>query len=153
MDLKKVYQTLDELQIDKSKLIKPKTDLPLLFHFGRTGNTVSYFGANISPNDMQETIYKMPALASFIHSFFIKIEEDENGNKQLIFLLELNENMHYEASATFNVDFIEQLKLINQDFKEAIKMVPAAMFPNVILVKYKTNVFAENDIRIKLKYS
>jgi phenylacetate-CoA ligase len=153
MDLNILYKAMDELQIDKQKLAKPKTDLPLLFHYGRMGNTVSYFGANISPNDIQEVIYKIPELASYINSFFIKIDENEHGDKQLNILLELNENKNFNPHNNFQSDFFEQLKLVNQDFREAIKMVTSNYFPKVLFVKYKTDVFENADIRIKLRYS
>lgn len=153
LDYKKVLEMLDELNISRDKLIKPKTDLPLLFHYGRTDNTVSFFGANISPTDIQEVIYQTPQLASSIHSFYIQIDEDEQGSKQLILLLEMNEGFVAQQMPDLNLEFFTRLASVNQDFREAIKMVPLNSQPRIRYIEYKTGVFEQADIRIKLKYS
>lgn len=153
LDYKNILDIMDELNISRDKLIKPKTDLPLLFHYGRTDNTVSFFGANISPTDIQEVIYQTPQLASLINSFYIQIEEDEQGSKQLILLLEMNEGLVAPQMPDLNQDFFTRLASVNQDFREAIKMVPLNSQPRIRYVEYKTGVFEQADIRIKLKYS
>lgn len=41
--MKSFYALLKELNIDEKHIAKPKTDLPLLFHYGRADMTVSFF--------------------------------------------------------------------------------------------------------------
>ncbi len=153
VNYKDLLHLLDEAGISRDKLMKPKTDLPILFHYGRTDNTVSYFGANISPTDIQEVIFQFPSLASSIHSFYININEDETGGKQLEILLELNEPYSSEEMPSIQEEFFQKLTLINQDFREAIKMVPEKYKPMLTWVPYKTGIFKDADIRIKLRYS
>ena len=90
MQVDAVFNVLEELNIDKNLIVKPQTDLPILFHYGRADMTVSFFGANINPTDIQETIYNIPEFAEKINSFFIKINEDFDGSKQLQIGFEMN---------------------------------------------------------------
>lgn len=148
-----ILKSLDELGIDRGRLVKPKTDLPLLFHYGRADNTVSFFGANISPNDIQEVIYQMPSLASVLHSFYIQVEEDRTGGKQLTIWVEKNETAVEKDTEIVQQEFYSRLAMVNQDFREAVKMVPANQQPKLQFETYQQGFFRNADIRIKLKYS
>lgn len=153
LSYKDLLKALHECGISGDRLVKPKTDLPLLFHYGRSDNTVSFFGANISPNDIQEVIYQMPALASLVHSFFIQVEEDQTGGKQLSIWLEKNENASEIEAGFMKQEFYNRLAYVNQDFREAIKMVPANQQPVLRFESFQQGFFKNADIRIKLKYS
>lgn len=96
--MKSFYALLKELNIDEKHIAKPKTDLPLLFHYGRADMTVSFFGANISPNDVQETLYNFPELISQINSYTISANENINGDKELIISLEMQKSKTYDCN-------------------------------------------------------
>ena len=153
IQMKELYLILKELNIE-NELIKPVTDLPILLHYGRADMTVSFFGANISPVDVQESLYNLPELVSIINSFCIATIEDEEGNKQLIVSMELHKNI---CLSTINVnktqiDFFEQLSKTNQDFREATRMLTNN---NQTLIQFHETgqgPFECNDIRIKAKY-
>ncbi|MDQ2862642.1 MAG: hypothetical protein M3R50_03145 [Bacteroidota bacterium] len=154
VELKELYAALRELNIDTSALINFKTDLPLLLHYGRADMTVSFFGSNISPNDIQETLYKLPSLVSLVHSFCMHTEEDNRGDKQFIISMELQKNYSVDILQTSNLqtDFFNELATINQDFREAKRMVTVNKQMILIFYPFATGPFENIDNRIKAKY-
>lgn len=154
LQMKELYLILDELKINRNDLIKSKIDLPILLHYGRADMTVSFFGANISPTDIQEALYNMPELAVIVNSFCLKIIEDQDGNKQLIVSFEIQKNNN---QPTLNLNqtqivFFEQLARVNQDFREAKKMTVGNNQTIIRVYQFAQGPFENNDIRIKAKY-
>lgn len=154
MDIKNLYSIMDDLSIKRDMLAQPTTDLPLLFHYGRADMTVSFFGANISPVDINEVIFLMPELASTVSSFCISAPEDETGNKKLVIHLELQNNISQAAEnyGKIEKDFFAHLAMVNQDFREAIRIANKA---NTVTLSFYSNLqgpFANRDNRIKAKY-
>jgi phenylacetate-CoA ligase len=152
--IKNLYKILKELNIDIEQLVKPKVDLPILLHYGRADSSVSFFGANISPNDIQETIYNTTNLANDVHSFCIETLEDKNGSKQLQISFEMNENKQQSDLdiEKLKATFFEQLANTNQDFREAQKMLNNKNQTVIKLFDFNQGSFSNNDIRIKAKY-
>ena len=143
---------LEKNNIDSSILKDCKTDLPLLFHYGRSDQTVSFFGSNISPNDIQEVIFKMPQITDKVSSFCLAINEDNEANKQLdIHLESTTEKLNFICEKS-QKDFLKILSKVNQDFREALRMLPIQQQPKLVLHKFGEGPFSENDIRIKTKY-
>jgi phenylacetate-CoA ligase len=142
------------LNISLDKLAKPKTDLPLLFHYGRADMTVSFFGANISPTDVNEVIYSLPELSKIINSYNISIDEDNEGTKKLIISLEVQkgETLELLDFKKIQSNFFENLSKINQDFREVRKMLPSTNLTMLCFEDFGSGLFKENDIRIKAKY-
>jgi phenylacetate-CoA ligase len=152
--MRELKQTLKDCNVDLNKLGIPASDLPLLFHYGRSDMAVAFFGCKIAPADMQEVIFRLPAITSEIESFTLMTYEDAEVNKQLKLCLELFEGKDpedYDAQALAREMFAE-LENVNQDFRESVRMIPAGKEPSVALYKHGTGPFAESDIRIKLKY-
>jgi phenylacetate-CoA ligase len=154
LEIRELYQILDELKIDRSLIRKPQVDLPLLFHYGRADMTVSFFGCNITPNDIHEVIFSLPGFADHIASFQLTTPEDQDGNKTLIIHLEKNSGSTPSAEQleSFKTDFFNSLSALNQDFREARKMVPSESSMQLILHNSGTGPFIGKDIRIKSKY-
>jgi phenylacetate-CoA ligase len=156
IDLKELYAIIDKLNIDRSKLVKPQTDLPILFHYGRSDMTVSFFGANISPVDINEVIFLMPQLAAEVSSFCISALEDESGNKNLIVHLELQNGLTKETAAHAKIEkeFFSRLATVNQDFREALRMTNQEQENRATVSFYSCmqGPFANKDNRIKTKY-
>src|SRR5204863_2815160 len=80
--LGRLGHTLEE--IDRNYL-----ELPFLFHYGRADATVAYYGANISPLDVEEVMHGLSEIADRCASFALLDNEDEHSNKQLEIALEL----------------------------------------------------------------
>ncbi len=154
MQKEDIYKILKELNIDKNLLVEPKTDLPILFHYGRADMTVSFFGANINPTDIQETIYNLPELAKAINSFCITTNEDLEGNKQLKISLEINQfgNQNQFDSNLTTANFFDQLSKTNQDFREVQKMLTNKNQTILKIFEFGEGPFENSDIRIKAKY-
>ena len=154
LSIKDLYSILKSLNISLDKLEKPQTDLPLLLHYGRADMTVSFFGANISPTDVNEVIYSLPELSEIVNSYNLSINEDKEGNKKLIISLEVqkgetNELLDLEKT---QATFFENLSKINQDFREVRKMLPNSSLTVLCFEDFGSGSFKENDIRIKAKY-
>lgn len=154
LQMKELYSILKELNINENELIKPKTDLPILLHYGRADMTISFFGANVCPADIQETLYNLPDLASIVNSFSITTVEDKDGYKQLIVSMELQKNKTCSSINLLQtqIDFFEQLANTNQDFREAKKMLTGSDQTVILFYDFGQGPFENNDIRIKAKY-
>lgn len=152
--LEEIYAVMAELGIPEDTIQKPRTDLPLLFHYGRADLTVSFFGSNISPTDIQETIFSKPEFSEAIHSFQIHINESKDGDKQLHICLENKVDAHTlpVSEEAFAVAFFNQLAEINQDFKEAKRMISNPSQLSIEFFSFGTGPFQHRDIRIKANY-
>ena len=153
LSLKDLYSILKSLNISLDKLAKPQTDLPLLLHYGRADMTVSFFGANISPTDVNEVIYSLPELSKIVNSYNLSIDEDKEGAKKLIVSLEVQKG---ETTELLDLEktqatFFENLSKINQDFREARKMLPNSSLTVLCFEDFGSGSFKENDIRIKAR--
>ncbi len=154
LQMQELYSILKELNINETELTKPLTDLPILLHYGRADMTVSFFGANISPTDIQEALYNLPELVTIVNSFCLNAIEDKDGNKQLVISFETQKNKN---QTTLNlkqtqIDFFEQLTKTNQDFREAKKMTTNSDQTVIRFYEFAKGPFENNDIRIKAKY-
>jgi phenylacetate-CoA ligase len=152
--IKELKKAVQMVGIDIAALSKMRTDMPLLFHFGRADAAVAYFGSKIRQTDVQEAIFSLPEWSSRINSFVITTNEDDSLNKRLTVSLELlpgneikEENLHQLQQQLF-----DSLSKVNQDFREAIRMVPKDAQPTVEVFDLGQGPFAEDDIRIKHKY-
>ena len=154
LSLKDLYSILKSLNISLDILAKPQTDLPLLLHYGRADMTVSFFGANISPTDINEVIYSIPELSEIVNSYNLSINEDKEGTKKLIISLEVQKGETTELLDLEKIQatFFENLSKINQDFREVRKMLPNSSLTVLCFEDFGSGSFKENDIRIKAKY-
>jgi len=143
---------LKKNNIDTSILDDCPTDLPLLLHYGRVDQTVSFFGSNISPNDIQEVLFKMPEITGKVNSFCLSIYEDKQANKQLDIHLESTTGKLTFKTDKFRKDFLQILAKVNQDFREALRMLPIHQQPKLQLHKFGEGPFQGGDIRIKTQY-
>jgi phenylacetate-CoA ligase len=145
---------LAEHGIGLSNLDDARTDLPLLFLYGRADAAVAYYGAKVTPADVEEVIFAMPELAARVNSFALVVEEDERADKRLTIALELCEGTDPSADGyePLRHEVIERLKAGNQDFREAARFMPPKALPRLELHPYGQGPFARNDIRLKKHY-
>ena len=115
--------------------------------------TVSFYGSNISPNDIQDSLYRIEELAKIVNSYFLDVEEDTDGNKNLKIYFELIKNVNpKQKTKDFDKLFFDALAKTNQDFKKSKEMINDNSKMELIFCKFNTQFFAENDIKIKAKY-
>jgi phenylacetate-CoA ligase len=152
MPFSELRSVLGDLGVDEKEYIQPQTDLPVLFHYGRADMTVSFFGSNISPTDIQESICHLPEFLESVHSFCMTTREDQDGNKQLIVSMELQQPRSATDPELSRSAFFDQLANVNQDFREAKRMQGGDTRAILELHEFGKGPFADADMRIKAKY-
>jgi phenylacetate-CoA ligase len=129
------------------------TALPLLFHYGRPDQTVSFYGANVAPGDLEATLFSLPELARRVDSFAIIASEDERANKRLTFALELAQGSQVPSDVDVTCrEFLRRLSELNQDYREAARMIPAGLEPTVEFHPHGAGPFRGADVRLKRDY-
>ena len=139
--------------IEPTQLAAKHADLPLLFLYGRADAAVPYFGSKITPGNLEDVVFSVPALADTVNSFALVLSEDDEATKRLAFAFELRENAepphdHHEVTSRI----LERLRELNQDFREASRFLPPASVPTVEFHAPGTGPFAGHDIRLKRHY-
>lgn len=144
---------LKETGLKIADIGKVQSDLPLLFHYGRADMAVSFYGCKITPNDIQDIIFKDPELAQQINSFSLITVEDKKVNKKLILALEMNKDKKPLSQVEkLRANIFEMLKVVNQDYRESSKMIPKDLEPQLEIYAFEQGPFAVNDIRLKKHY-
>ena len=145
---------LEKNGIQPRALATRYSSLPLLFVYGRNDATVPFYGAKIYPADLERIINEDPVLATEIHSFQLKVIEDEQLTNKLQVHLELSKNRRPwtlpEMEKLQEIIFRGLIR-VNQDFREVTKMFDRSEV-QVFLYEYEDGPFAGRDIRIKNKY-
>jgi phenylacetate-coenzyme A ligase PaaK-like adenylate-forming protein len=139
--------------IDIFQLAGPQSRFPILFIYGRSDLTVPFFGAKVSPTDLQEIINGDPDLATQINSFQISSYEDEAINRRLKIRLETVKDLARQLAPReqLHQTMFEGLCRVNQDFREVTKMFDRSCV-ELEIYEFETGPFKERDIRVKNKY-
>jgi phenylacetate-CoA ligase len=144
---------LKESGLNLADIGEMRLDLPLMFHYGRSDMSVSFYGCKITPSEIEDIIFKDPKLAELVNSFSLITSEDNKMNKILVLALEMNKNKPLLKSLDkISQQIFESLKEINQDYRESSKMVPKGLGPKVEVYAFGEGPFAINDIRLKKQY-
>ncbi|MBA3722590.1 MAG: hypothetical protein H0W88_09340 [Parachlamydiaceae bacterium] len=134
-------------------IMAPNTNLPMLFIWGREG-TVNYRGAKIPQEHLQEAIEKVPALKGSINNYAFNTYIDAKNSPVVEFWLELKKDVPVPG----NIDelktmLIDQLKLINQDFRFQLEKAPADATPQLrIFANGEAGYMSNQDPHRKRKY-
>lgn len=149
-----LVRILREFNIKVDEIYSNRTDLPLLFHYGRADMAVAFYGCKITPSEVSDIVYGIPELASHISSFSLITSEDKKLNKTLTFALELVQGKEIDKKKIggFNDMILDKLKSSNQDYREASKMIPKGFEPKLEMHAFGTGPFTINDIRLKKHY-
>jgi phenylacetate-CoA ligase len=108
-------QSLSELGLDKDK--QPR-NLPFVYVFGRADFTVSYYGANIYPENVTVGLEQAEIMIWVTGKFVLETQETEDGDKYLHIAVELlpgiesNETMAPVIAASIRA----QLLRLNSEF-------------------------------------
>ncbi len=147
-------RVLENDGIPLSGLAPRHSSLPVLFVYGRNDATVPFYGAKIYPADLERVINEDPVLAMEIHSFQLKVIEDEQLENKLQVHLELSKNrgdgLRSDLEKLQGMIFNGLIR-VNQDFREVTKMFDRSQV-QVFLYEYENGPFAGRDVRIKNKY-
>lgn len=145
---------LQEHGVDTRKLMKGHSELPLLFHYGRSDMSVAFYGCKITPQNIEEVLFGIPAIADAVSSLSLLIDEDDEANKSLTIAIELRENIDKKQLEHKELQdlVLDKLREVNQDFRESSHMIPKGKEPQVELHEFAQGPFAVNDIRLKKHY-
>lgn len=149
-----LHSILRETGVSLDELAERRSDLPLLFLYGRSDAAVPYFGCKITPGNIQEIVFSLPELAEAVDSFALIVSEDEQAEKRLAIALELRPGA---ALAEGGLDLVRRSVLarlaeINQDYREAERFMPPESVPTLELHARGSGPFAGADIRLKRHY-
>ena len=129
-------------------------NLPLLFHYGRSDLSVSYFGTTVSPEGISQALHAIPALEGAVESFQAYNAQNENDDATLVVAVELASG---RDKATFHIPdvqsrFAEELGRIDRDFATVYSTAPVALRPEIRLYDSQTGPFQDGHRKIKHTY-
>jgi phenylacetate-CoA ligase len=150
-----VVRALRALGMEPNELAAEHLPLPCMFVYGRADTTVAFYGCKVTPGDLEEVVYSLPELAALVDSFALVVDEDEQANALLTFAFELApgaEPPNAGRSQALRDAALARLAKINQDYREASRMVPAGREPALEFHRAGTGPFAGYDVRLKRRY-
>ncbi len=129
-------------------------DLPLLFHYGRSDLSVSFFGATVSPEGIRQALHAVPALDGAIESFRAFNAQNSNDDSALVVAVELGSGHDKAAFDRLDIQsrFAVELGRIDRDFATVYATAPIGLRPEVRLYNTQTGPFAEGHRKIKHTY-
>src|SRR4030095_6515732 len=138
---------LQQEGIDISELASPQSCFPILFVFGRADLTVPFYGAKVSPTDLDDIVNAHPILVKQINSFQLSSYEDEQINRRLKIHLETVKDFNGQLPAGIRDLFFAGLCNSHQDFREVTRMFDRECV-EVEVHAFETGPFAGRDIRV-----
>jgi phenylacetate-CoA ligase len=148
-----VERALADHGITPLSLADDHLDLPLLFHYGRSDATVAFYGANVTPLDVEEAVYRIESLQELVTSFELIPGEDAEANKTLVLAFELAEGREPPPDVERARSALhDALIAVNQDYREASRFMPAGHVPTAEFHPAGTGPFPGHDLRLKRAY-
>jgi phenylacetate-CoA ligase len=130
-----------------------RTALPVMFHWGRQDSSVAFFGCKITPEDIQHVVMQLARTLGSVANFALHPYDDADANKRLELWLEMDDGVALPADcATATLDLLRELAVVNQDFRESVKMIQPALRPTVVFHRFGESPMSGQDIRIKRRY-
>lgn len=107
--------SLADLGLDSS--FQPRA-LPFVFVFGRADFTISYYGANIYPENVAVGLEQPEIMAWVTGKFVLETQESQNGDKSLSIAVELLPGVAAQASMadSIAISIRQQLLRLNSEF-------------------------------------
>jgi len=135
-------------------LAQARTDLPLLFLYGRSDMSVDYYGANVTPDSVREVLFGIEELAPVLNTFRLLSSEDESHTKRMEIAAELVEGAAVPDNvADLAKTAFERLAKINGDFFNALyKTASPENPPQLTLHPFETGPFAGGQRKLKNEY-
>lgn len=129
-------------------------NLPLLFLYGRSDLSVSYFGATVSPEGIRQALHAIPALGGAVESFRAYNAQNENDDNTMVVAVELASGLD---QANFDVpdsqsQFAVELGKVDRDFATVYSTAPSALRPEIRFYDYRTGPFRDGHRKIKHAY-
>jgi hypothetical protein len=88
-----------------------------------------------------------------VANFALHPYDDADANKRLELWLEMDKGVELPADCdAATSDLLRELAVVNQDFRESLKMIGPALRPAVIFHRFGESPMSGQDIRIKRRY-
>ena len=128
--------------------------LPILFVHGRSDATISYMGANIYPEDVEQALVGDSRLGDRMHAFCLELRDVGAGAVRPCVHVEVTNRQAAddELATALSQAVVRRLELNSRDFRNAVAENPTAAEVIVELHDPGTGPFAENSRRIKRRY-
>lgn len=134
---------------------RPPFRLPFMFVHGRSDSTVSYMGANIYPEDIEQALFSDSALAERIGAFALELRDIGGGAVRPWVHVELDggtDDADGHIAATLRHAIVARLEQNSRDFRAAVQESPTTAEIGIELHVPGSGPFAENSRRIKRRY-
>jgi phenylacetate-coenzyme A ligase PaaK-like adenylate-forming protein len=128
--------------------------LPFMWVHGRSDSTISYMGANIYPEDVEQGLYADAALSDRIGAFALELRDIGDGAVRPMVHVELKRRADDDAEVIEAVrrNVVARLTENSRDFRAAIAENPSTADVRVELHDPGAGPFEENARRIKRRY-
>jgi phenylacetate-CoA ligase len=139
-------------EVSKQNPIK----MPILMIYGRKDGTISYMGANIYPQDVEQGLYSSK-YADQIENFMITLHQGDNLESKPVINIELKTAINSEQSALIKADLaarvVDYMTKVNKDFAESIAEDSSSAEIQIEFFLPNQGPFAQRDNKkIKNKY-
>ena len=128
--------------------------LPIMWVHGRSDSTISYMGANIYPEDVEQAIFVDTDLGDRLGAFCLELREIGGGDVRPCVHVEVTDRGADDAAivATLRRAVVARLEQNSRDFAAAVAENPTTADFVVELHAPGDGPFAENSRRIKRRY-
>ncbi|GAA1157568.1 phenylacetate--CoA ligase family protein [Ornithinicoccus hortensis] len=133
--------------------------LPLLLLFGRKDATISFMGANIYPQDVENGLYDDSSRAARLASFTLTLEERDGGkDSQPVIHLELREGVtlaeaeRADLAADARTGVVGYLARVSRDFAQSLEESDRTGDIEVRVHDHGTGPFAAENTKLKRVY-
>ena len=129
--------------------------LPLLFLFGRSDQSIDFYGANVTPDCVHDILYTVEELAPHLDTFRLISFEDERHDKRMEIAIELRDGVDPAAldRAAIAQQVFARLADSNRDFFNAYHHTATTdQLPRLSLHAHRTGPFATAENGIKHRY-
>ena len=144
---------LDPMSVD-SPHGRPAFRLPFMFVHGRTDATISYMGANIYPEDVEQALFSDAAFATRLGAFCLELRDVGDGGVRPCVHVEVTrlEGDEVELRRSLRTAVVARLEANSRDFKNAVAENPSTGEIIIELHPPGEGPFVENTRRIKRRY-
>jgi len=143
---------LEAIGLSPKHFSKCPSPYPLLWLYGRSDQSVAFYGAKIFVGDFQNILNEDPIFSKNFQSFQFKTREDDHLRTVLsVYLERLPSSTEIFHQGALQERLFKELMRVNQDFREISSVISKDQL-DLHLYPASQGPFAANALRIKNKY-
>ena len=127
------FDPIQVLQESSTQPLREVRPLPFVYVFGRSAFTVSYFGANVYPENVSVGLEQSPICDWVTGKFVMQVQEDRDRNAVFLIVVELAPNVtaSQEKQEAIAIAILQQLTRLNSEFANYVP--DAYQLPQIVL--------------------